>query len=191
MTEASSFENSMSMKSDDNPNGDSLSESEEHAAADMAQMMGFSSFSSKSKPLSKKRKRELAQLAVSGPGIESGSGSNTMPLGKPRRKPVEVEDVAPGNREPGENTLNRDAVTNQRSIGSEKDTAQYGNVAPPSVLENQAKPSSFSNESRPSAGEDGYSQYDWHALRKGVRDERGDVAYYDTSFVEDPWKKLR
>lgn len=181
----------MSMKSDDNPNGDSLSESEEPAAADMAQMMGFSSFSSKSKPLSKKRKRELAQLTASGPGMESGSGSNTMPLGKPRRKAVEGEDVARGNREPGENTLNTEAVTDERSIGSEKDTGRYGNVAPPTVLGNQAKPSSFSNEPHPSAGQDGRAQYDWHALRKGVRGGGGDVAYYDTSFVEDPWKNLR
>ena len=176
------------MKSDDNPNGHSLSESEE---PDMAQMMGFSSFSSKSKPLSKKRKRELAQLAASGPGMESGSGSNTMPLGKPRRKPVEVKGVARGNGGSEENDINMEAATNERSIGSEKDMGQYGNVAPPSVLGDQAKPSSFSNEPHRFTDEDGYSQYDWHALRKGVRDERGDVAYYDTSFVEDPWKNLR
>ena len=31
---------------------------------------------------------------------------------------------------------------------------------------------------------------DWWALRKGVRDDRGDVAYYDQSFVEDPWEEL-
>ena len=190
MTEASSLENSMSMKSNDNPDGNSLSESEDPAAADMAQMMGFSNFSSKAKPLSKKRKRELAQLAASGPSMESGSGSNTMPLGKPRRKPVEGEGVARGNREPGENKLNTEAVTNERSIGSEKDMGQYGDVAPPLVLGDQSRPSSFRNEPHPSASEDGYSHYDWHALRKGVRDERGDVAYYDTSFVEDPWKNL-
>ncbi|MCJ1477378.1 hypothetical protein MMC13_006049 [Lambiella insularis] len=33
-------------------------------------------------------------------------------------------------------------------------------------------------------------RYDWAALRRGVRNERGDVAYYDASFVEDPWKDL-
>lgn len=32
---------------------------------------------------------------------------------------------------------------------------------------------------------------DWRAqLRKGVRDENGDVAFYDGSFVEDPWRGL-
>ena len=33
--------------------------------------------------------------------------------------------------------------------------------------------------------------YDWAALRRGVRDARGDVAYYDKSFIEDPWQELR
>ncbi|MCJ1403085.1 hypothetical protein MMC11_006308 [Xylographa trunciseda] len=32
--------------------------------------------------------------------------------------------------------------------------------------------------------------YDWNALRKGIRNEQGDVAYYDASFVEDPWRDL-
>ncbi|KAM0797940.1 hypothetical protein BDR22DRAFT_914402 [Usnea florida] len=35
-------------------------------------------------------------------------------------------------------------------------------------------------------GEDG--EWDWQALRMGVRDQRGDVAFYDKSFVEDPWR---
>jgi len=36
----------------------------------------------------------------------------------------------------------------------------------------------------------GKEAHDWRALRKGVRDENGDVAYYDGSFVEDPWRCL-
>lgn len=32
--------------------------------------------------------------------------------------------------------------------------------------------------------------YDWRALRKGVVNRMGDVAYYDESFVEDPWREL-
>ena len=34
-------------------------------------------------------------------------------------------------------------------------------------------------------------EWDWQALRRGVRDERGDVAYYDASFVEDAWAGLK
>lgn len=35
------------------------------------------------------------------------------------------------------------------------------------------------------------SGYSYAALRHGVRDQNGDMAYYDHSFVEDPWKGLR
>ena len=40
-------------------------------------------------------------------------------------------------------------------------------------------------------GRRGDGEWDWQALRKGmVVDERGDVAFYDGSFVEDPWRGL-
>lgn len=35
------------------------------------------------------------------------------------------------------------------------------------------------------------SDYSFAALRHGVRNQNGDVAYYDHSFVEDPWKEWR
>lgn len=40
-------------------------------------------------------------------------------------------------------------------------------------------------------GKRGDGEWDWRALRTGVRDQRGDVAFYDASFVEDPWRGLR
>lgn len=36
----------------------------------------------------------------------------------------------------------------------------------------------------------GRQKHDFRSLRKGIRDERGDMAYYDGSFVEDPWRGL-
>ena len=33
--------------------------------------------------------------------------------------------------------------------------------------------------------------HDWVALRRGVWVSRGEVAYYDKSFIEDPWQGLR
>ena len=33
--------------------------------------------------------------------------------------------------------------------------------------------------------------WDWQALRRGVRDERGDTAFYNENFVEDPWRDLQ
>lgn len=44
---------------------------------------------------------------------------------------------------------------------------------------------------QPSANAQLSSQaYETSALRKGIRDENGDMAYYDESFVEDPWRLL-
>ncbi|CAD6571423.1 MAG: hypothetical protein ASARMPRED_004502 [Alectoria sarmentosa] len=37
-------------------------------------------------------------------------------------------------------------------------------------------------------GKRGNGEWDWQALRKGVLNGRGDVAFYDGSFVEDPWR---
>lgn len=41
------------------------------------------------------------------------------------------------------------------------------------------------------AGKRADGEWDWQALRRGVRDERGDMAFYEASFVEDPWRGLR
>lgn len=46
----------------------------------------------------------------------------------------------------------------------------------------QTQPSPYTQQSS--------QAYDFRALRKGVRDENGDMAYYDESFVEDPWRTL-
>ncbi|MCJ1296353.1 hypothetical protein MMC34_007919 [Xylographa carneopallida] len=54
-------------------------------------------------------------------------------------------------------------------------------------------PSSGTQETLPvrtQQSRSGGAHYDWNALRKGVRNEIGDVMYYDASFVEDPWKNL-
>ncbi|KAI4264570.1 MAG: hypothetical protein L6R42_000328 [Xanthoria sp. 1 TBL-2021] len=45
---------------------------------------------------------------------------------------------------------------------------------------------------RPRVGaKDGFEGHTWNEWRKGVRDERGDMAFYDASFVEDPWRGLK
>lgn len=41
-----------------------------------------------------------------------------------------------------------------------------------------------------SGGPKADGEWDWNALRRGVRDEKGDMAFYDKSFVEDPWRGL-
>ncbi|KAL8783518.1 MAG: hypothetical protein Q9213_004564 [Squamulea squamosa] len=37
---------------------------------------------------------------------------------------------------------------------------------------------------------DGFGGHTWNEWRKGVRNERGDMAFYDASFVENPWMNL-
>ena len=178
------------MSGDDDPHGHSPSDTDEAAQADMAQMMGFSSFGSKPNPQSKKRKREIAQLAASGPGAESGSGSNTMPLGKPRRKPVDVKDEEAGNYE-------QSNVTGETVRFSDEHQQILGDQVPEEAVPDRdwrkesAKPSASQNAFAQSTGGRGQAQQDLYALRKGVRDQRGDVAYYNPSFIEDPWKDLR
>lgn len=48
--------------------------------------------------------------------------------------------------------------------------------------------STYSNQT--SQSQHGRQKHDFKSLRKGTRDEWGDMAYYDGSFVEDPWKGL-
>ncbi len=52
-------------------------------------------------------------------------------------------------------------------------------------LEHDSKAGAFQEAGRRQDG-----TWDWQALRKGFRDERGDMAFYDGSFVEDPWRGL-
>lgn len=178
------------MNGDRNPYGSSPSVPEEPTEAGIAQMMGFSNFGSKPKPQSNKRKRELAQLATSGPGAESGSGSNTMPLGNPTRRRNGSADSLGKGEELDRNTLKGE---NSRTGGSDRSRQvhnQRGDGSSHTSFGEQGKPALLSHERTPSAIGGQQSQDDWHALRKGIRDSRGDIAYYDTSFVEDPWKDL-
>ncbi len=43
----------------------------------------------------------------------------------------------------------------------------------------------------PLAAKDGFEGHTWNEWRRGVRNEKGDMAFYDASFVEDPWRGLR
>lgn len=65
----------------------------------------------------------------------------------------------------------------------------------PSVLPYQSPSqlllqSSYPNPASNSQSQHGRQKHDFKSLRKGIRDERGDMAYYDGSFVEDPWRGL-
>ncbi|KAG7004801.1 hypothetical protein G7Y79_00023g053850 [Physcia stellaris] len=190
MTEASSLDNVIFLSGGKYPYGPSPSDSEDPAEADMASMMGFSNFGSKPKPKSKKRKREMAQLAASGPGAESGSGSNIMPLGHPRRKPEEGRNGAAWSEMKEGAVLGSEGAMDHGSRKQGQLSGRLEDAVHDPPLAEQREPSPSIKGSSPIAGGSDQTRYDWYALRKGVRDQNGDVAYYDVSFVEDPWKGL-
>ncbi len=41
------------------------------------------------------------------------------------------------------------------------------------------------------ATKEGFEGHTWAEWKRGIRNERGDMAFYDASFVEDPWRNLR
>lgn len=157
---------------------------EELSEEDVAAAMGFGSFGAKPH-LRKKRKTE--------PSSEQGSGSNCLPIGlRKERDTSRAEDT--------------------QSISSLRDpvTHAMGEVPPGSPRMSEVAPGHMTLPKRPPSPEHVHQgvksvgsnverepgkladgQWDWNALRKGVRDEHGDTAYYDASFVEDPWAALR
>ncbi|KAF2649389.1 hypothetical protein K491DRAFT_683885 [Lophiostoma macrostomum CBS 122681] len=177
---------------------------------DIAAAMGFSSFGT-----TKKRKFDQ----TNSPKVES-SGANTMPLGvRPKRNDGVASDQDHETSGPGEandavkeTTELQPAKTNSK--GKEKQTVPSGlagflargNQLPdkPSLPDKPPlpdKPSANPTESKPVApGYDGSAQVSFggpsitkmelDALRGGVQNEHGDVAYFLPSFLEDPWEKL-
>ncbi len=152
--------------------------------ADMAAMMGFSSFGAKPNPPSKKRK--LEQLAATRTGAESGSGSNSMPLGQPRGQKKEATDGLGGfNKQHGRGREGHvQPVESIKKVESGKGEKAGGAKDAGASSTNTVG----SSDGLPAGALQG--NYDWQSLKRGVRNERGDVAYYDASFVEDPWKHL-
>lgn len=151
---------------------------------DISAAMGFGSFGAKPH-LKKKRKTE--------PSAECGSGSNSLPIGLRKEK-----------------DRNRSDTAQSKSISGDSVTHPVGQVSDGNPHISEVVPGQMALPKRPHSphhvypdvkgvgsnveGEPGKlpnGQWDWNALRKGVRDEHGDTAYYDASFVEDPWAALK
>ncbi|KAI9692772.1 MAG: hypothetical protein M1820_009371 [Bogoriella megaspora] len=131
---------------------------------DVAISMGFSSFGTQ--PSQKRRKYNASSDAVIAADEakvhkESLSGTNVVALGV-RSKPV-VPDLGVG-------------------LGQHNDLSNKG-------------PSPFSGSRSSVAGNGNYVEKkidemtpaELNALRKGVRNGKGDIAYFKPSFIEDPW----
>ncbi|MCJ1435273.1 hypothetical protein MMC27_004645 [Xylographa pallens] len=70
----------------------------------------------------------------------------------------------------------------------EEVVADTGSGPPGHPIASSGTPQDLPVRTQPSGSSGGH--HDWNALRKGVRNEKGDVVYYDASFVEDPWEHL-
>ena len=159
----------------------------ESDSTDMAAMMGFSTFGSKPKPPSKKRK--LDHVAASEAGTELGSGSNSMPLGKPRGQ-SQVTGSEPRQSDAQDKKEGGTDFHSTPLLGEERLSVEHtnGDVKKPDHSQ-QLPTGGMDHEAKVQVGIR-QGEYDWSALRRGIKDEKGDMAYYDASFVEDPWKHL-
>jgi hypothetical protein len=110
----------------------------------------------------KKRKLNVDEAVVDTANKgKSATGSNSQPLGQPTARPAAKE--PPGNPRIRSSAIVRTA--NKRAAAKVIETTT--NTYPASGTANLG------------------------ALRKGVRNARGDTAYFLPSFLEDPWESLR
>ena len=147
---------------------------------DVAAAMGFGSFGAKPH-LAKKRKTAGSE--------KTGSGSNSLPLGMTRER--DESQIAQSSAVEEGQQMQRDSQEIARQGDGSEKAPQPGTLG--TGLDNRHHMSVGSNIHTvySQAGQLPNGQWDWQALRRGVRNEHGDMAYYDASFVEDPWALLR
>jgi hypothetical protein len=171
---------------------------------DIAAAMGFSAFGS-----SKKRKFDDTNSPKAKPGASS-SGANITPLGVRSKTELDADAMDVTSQEQEPSTVEDSSILPQTQPlqrnwkGKQNQPAARGPAGLPSRGLNlpdkpQDSPVSqhpSSNADRPdlsemiSFGGPPVSRAELNALKQGVPDERGDMAYFLPSFVEDPWEKL-
>ncbi|MCJ1390370.1 HintC [Xylographa bjoerkii] len=160
---------------------------------------------SNSTPLGTRAVRGGEDGAAAGAGLGVGMGDSR--LGDGENEEEEEEDGMPGyvDSTPAGSPLPGRATRPTSEVGG---SSIDGEEAPAGQLEEEEEEvdaAAVSETPRYPTGSSGVleelpvrtqqsasrgGQYDWNTLRKGVRNESGDVAYYDASFVEDPWRDL-
>ena len=160
-----------------------LEDAEDTVGYDVASAMGFGSFGSKPH-LTKKRKMNTTD--------NTGSGSNSLPLGmRPLKETVVNTTQASETQHESEAKVPGEGPAERQDLAKPPETTGVVPQNHSQVLLHQYQSIASNNQaSRSSSGKLPNGEWDWQALRKGVRDERGDMAYYDASFVEDPWAAL-
>jgi hypothetical protein len=162
---------------------------------DIAAAMGFSSFGG-----TKKRKYDQASSPTQ---KASSSGANSTRLGvRPKVSSGELPEASDMSTLAETNVVqstepctNAKGKPKQPAANSLADFLSRGQGLPdkPPAPNPVSTPLVQDDESSPmvSFGGPSVSKSELDALRRGVRNERGDLVYFLPSFVEDPWEKLQ
>jgi hypothetical protein len=134
----------------------------------MAEAMGFSSFGSKRRKHA--ARADDAFIDDSGTQLPASTGANDIPLGAravpvAKKEEVHEQSFIPGEPAPTmrmEDTQKEQPMAVERSEESQADNWAPGFPAPQELS----------------------------ALRRGVKNARGDMVVFMPSFIEDPWKGL-
>lgn len=129
-----------------------------------------------------------------------GSGSNNLPLGHPKSRPRPKSSAAGADGPDGSGPAEDEAAADGEGEGRGEGEGAGKTVAPERSSHVTSLASAYppaptspagpSLPPKPPARTPGADSQAWE-LRRGVRLAGGDVAYYDASFVEDPWRALR
>ncbi|KAL8869643.1 MAG: hypothetical protein Q9174_004115 [Haloplaca sp. 1 TL-2023] len=150
---------------------------EDEDAAAMAAAMGFSTFGSKPRP---KKKQKVTHPSKSGEDVVK-SGGNKIVLGE--RKPPTTS--IPKKSEDG---------TNPQHPSVQETTEPILQPPQETIPENDplGRLGDEGGGKRGERGErrDGFEGHTWQQWKSGIRNQHGDLAIFDWSFVEDPWAGL-
>ncbi|KAL9126980.1 MAG: hypothetical protein Q9217_004062 [Psora testacea] len=154
-------------------------------AMDVASAMGFTSFGT-NPHLAKKRKM--------GDSDREGGGRDSVPL-SPRPDKVASQAQSKPVLQQG-SAMPQSLEDRQRREHIENREIEQSDRSKPFDFHAPQQPGHLSGGSNYQAGPSQQGrmpngEWDWQALRRGVRNERGDTAFYDVSFVEDPWAGLK
>jgi hypothetical protein len=165
---------------------------------DIAAAMGFSSFGNQ-------KKRKFDQATSPPKPRDSASGANSTRLGvRPKfaesdvgqgqDSPTWKESAVVESTEPTEGPVDKGKLK-QAAATSLADFLARGQKLPekPIIDEKEFTPNAkeIDTDSTVSFGGPPISKAAMNALRQGVKNEHGDLAYFLPSFVEDPWERLQ
>lgn len=145
---------------------------------DVAALMGFGSFGSK--PHLKKKRR----LNESEGNAGTGANSVVLPMNGRKRGTMRDESLGDGPL-PAKPIGQADGGGSSAPLSQPREAVSSEIDASTSYATAEAQASVRERAKLPNG------EWDWYALRRGVPDENGDMAYFDKSFVEDPWARLK